>query len=54
MYRITYHAHVRNGLVCRTLKEKCLGATVKTLVGGVEELDKVWDTLDTCYNWLEK
>jgi hypothetical protein len=30
------------------------GANVKTLVGGVEELDKVWGTLDTCYNWLEK
>jgi hypothetical protein len=35
-------------------RRKCLGANVKTLVGDVEELDKVWDTLDTCYNWLEK
>jgi hypothetical protein len=30
------------------------GANVKMLVGDVEELDKVWDTLDTCYNQPEK
>jgi hypothetical protein len=33
-YRRTYHTHVRDKLVCRTLAEKCLSATVK------EELEK--------------
>jgi hypothetical protein len=37
-------------LVCRTLKEKCLGPNMKALVGNVEELNQVWNMLDTRYD----
>jgi hypothetical protein len=43
-----------NELVCWILQEKCLEPNVKALVGDAEELDKVWDTLDTCYDQPEK
>ncbi len=49
-----YHAHVRDELVCHTLKEKCLAASMKALVGYTKELDQLWETSDTCYNHLEK
>jgi hypothetical protein len=42
-YRRTYHAHVRDELGCRTLKEKCLSTIIKALVGDIEGRE----TLDT-------
>jgi hypothetical protein len=33
---------------------RCLSGGVKAIVGGIEDLDEVWDTLDTCYNHPEK
>jgi hypothetical protein len=36
-YRRTYHAHVRDELVCRTFKEESLSTTIKALVGDIEE-----------------
>ncbi len=47
-YRRTYHAQVRDELVCHTLNDKCLAAAIMTVVGDAEELDEVWETLDTC------
>jgi hypothetical protein len=44
-FQRTYYAHVRNKLVCRALKEKCLWLNMKALVGDMEELDELWDTL---------
>jgi hypothetical protein len=32
------------------LNEKCLAPSLKALVGEVEDLNEVWDTLDTCYD----
>jgi hypothetical protein len=40
--------------VCRTLKDKCLSAGVKAIVGDRGDLDEVWYTVDPCYNRLEK
>ncbi len=40
--------------MCCTLKVKCLSAAVQAVVGNMEELDEVWETLDTCYNHPEK
>ncbi len=40
-YRRIYHVHVRDKLVCRTLKEKCLPATAKALEGDMEKLEEV-------------
>ncbi len=53
-YRRTFHAHVRDKLVCFTLKAKCLTTSVKVVVGDMEELEEVWETLDTCYNGPKK
>jgi hypothetical protein len=46
-YRRTYHAHVRDKLVCRYLKKKCLIAAIKAAVGDMEDLEEVWESLDT-------
>jgi hypothetical protein len=53
-YRHTYHSHVRDELVCCSLKEKCLASSVRILVNDIEELKEAWDTLDTCFNRPEK
>jgi hypothetical protein len=53
-YRRTYHAHVRDKPASQTLKEKSLAPSAKALVGDVEDLSRVWDTLDTCYDRPEK
>ncbi len=50
----TYHTHVRDELMCCTLKDKCLSVCVKAIVGDVEDLDEVRNTLDTCYDHPEK
>jgi hypothetical protein len=38
-----YHTHVRDELVCRTLREKCLANNAKEQVGNRGE---VWEMLD--------
>ncbi len=47
------HPHETELVYC-TLQEKCLSTTVKALVGDMEELDEVWETLNTCFNRPEK
>jgi hypothetical protein len=49
-YRQTYHGHVRDELVCRSLKEKSLASNVKLIVNDIDDLREVWDTLNTCYD----
>ncbi len=53
-YRHTYHGHVRDELVCRSLKEKSLASSVRILVNDIEDLKEAWGTLDTCFDRLEK
>ncbi len=53
-YSRTYHTHVRNELVCHTLKGKYLTTAIKATVADMEELGEAWETLDTCYNHPEK
>ncbi len=40
-YRQTYHGHVRDELVCRSLKEKSLASSVRILVNDIEDLREV-------------
>jgi hypothetical protein len=41
-YLKTYHMHVQNDLLfCRILKERCLAPSAKSVVGDLEDLDKV-------------
>jgi hypothetical protein len=53
-YRHTYHGHVRDELVCRSLKENSLTSSVKILVNDIEDLREAWGTLDTCFDRPEK
>ncbi len=38
--------------MCWALKDRSLSR--EAVVGDIEDLDKVWDTLNTCYNRSEK
>jgi hypothetical protein len=53
-YRQTYHGHVRDELVCRSLKEKSLASHDRQMVNDIDDLREVWDTLDTCYDRPDK
>jgi hypothetical protein len=53
-YRHTYHGHVRDKLVCRSLKERSLASSVKILVNDIEDLREAWNTLDMCFDRPEK
>jgi hypothetical protein len=53
-YRQTYHGHVRDELVCRSLKERSLASSVRILVNDIEDLREEWGTLDNCFDRPEK
>jgi hypothetical protein len=53
-YRQTYHGHVRDELVCRSLKERSLASHVRLLVNDIDDLREAWGTLDTCFDRPEK
>ncbi len=53
-YRQTYHGHVRDELVCHSLKECSLASSVRLLVNDIDELREAWNTLDTCFDRPEK
>ncbi len=53
-YRQTYHRHVRDELVCRSLEERSLAGSVRMLVNDIDDLREAWNTLDTCFNRPEK
>jgi hypothetical protein len=53
-YRRTYHRLVWDELVNRALKEKGLVGNARAMVNDIEDLQEVWDTLDTCYDRPEK
>ncbi len=53
-YRQTYHGHVRDELVCRSLKERSLASHVRLLVNDIDDLREAWNRLDTCFDRPEK
>jgi hypothetical protein len=53
-YRRTYHRLVWDEPVNRALKEKSLVGNARAMVNDIEDLQEIWDTLDTCYDWPEK
>ncbi len=53
-YRQTYHGHVRDELVCWSLKERSLASHVRLLVNDIDDLREAWNTLDTCFDRPEK
>jgi hypothetical protein len=54
MYRRTFHGHMCDKLVCRALKKKSLTGSAQAMVNDIEELQEVWDMLDTCFDCPEK
>ncbi len=53
-YRETYHSVVNHDLAAKTLQEKCVKVDAWKMVGHLEDLKEIWDTLDTCYERPEK
>jgi hypothetical protein len=53
-YRQTYRGHVRDELVCRSLKERSLASNVRLLVNDIDDLREASNTLDTCFDRPEK
>jgi hypothetical protein len=53
-YRQTYQGHVRDELVCRSLKERILANHVRLQVNDIDDLREAWNTLDTCFDRPEK
>jgi hypothetical protein len=48
-YRLTYHSAVSDDLAARTLRDKCLQGEALQMVGHLDDLHEMWETLDTCY-----
>ncbi len=53
-YRQTYHSAVSNDLAARTLRDKCLQGDALRMVNHLDDLSKMWETLDTCYERPDK
>jgi hypothetical protein len=53
-YRETYHSIVNDDLAAKTMREKCVKGDAHKMIGRLEELGEILDTLDTCYERPEK
>jgi hypothetical protein len=53
-YRETYHSAVNNDLAARALRDKCLKGDALQMVSHLDDLQEMWETLDTCYERPEK
>jgi hypothetical protein len=53
-YRQTYHAAVSNDLAARALRDKCLQGDALQMVSHLDDLQEMWETLDTCYERPDK
>jgi hypothetical protein len=53
-YRETYHSAVNNDLAARALRDKCLKGDALWMVSHLDDLQEIWETLDTCYERPEK
>jgi hypothetical protein len=53
-YRETYHSVVNDDLAAKTLREKCVKGDALRMVSHLDDLQEIWDTLDTCYERPEK
>jgi hypothetical protein len=49
-----YHSVVNDDLAAKTLREKCVKRDALRMVSHLNDLGEMWDTLDTCYERLEK
>jgi hypothetical protein len=50
----TYHSVVNDDLAAKTLREKCVKGDALRMVSHLDDLQEIWDTLDTCFERPEK
>ncbi len=48
-YRETYHSAVNNDMAARALRDKCIKGDALRMVSHIDDLQEIWETLDTCY-----
>ncbi len=53
-YRETYHSAVNNDLAAKALRDKCIQGDALRMVSHLDDLQEIWETLDTCYERPEK
>ncbi len=53
-YRETYHSAVKNDLAAKALRDKCIQGDALRMVSHLDDLQEIWETLDTCYERPEK
>jgi hypothetical protein len=53
-YRETYHSAVNNDLAAKALKDKCIKGDTLRMVSHLDDLQEIWETLDTCFERPEK
>ncbi len=53
-YRETYHSVVNDDLAEKTLRERCVKGDTLRMVSHLDDLQEIWDTLDTYYERPEK
>jgi hypothetical protein len=53
-YREKYHSMVNDDLAAKTLREKCVKGDALRMVSHLDDLQEIWDTLDTCFERPEK
>jgi hypothetical protein len=53
-YRETYHSTVNDDLAARALRDKCVKGDALRMVSHLDDLQEIWETLDTCYKRPEK
>ncbi len=53
-YREMYHSVVNDDLVAKTLRKKCIKGDALRMVSHLDDLQEIWDTLDTCFERPDK
>ncbi len=54
VYRQNFLNMAEDDLVAKSLREKCMNEDVRRMISNKEDLDDIWDMLNTCYKRLEK
>ncbi len=53
-YRETYHSAVNNDLAAKALWDRCIKGDALRMVSHLDDLQEMWETLDTCFKRPEK
>jgi hypothetical protein len=53
-YRETYHSTVNNDLAAKALRDRCIKGDALRMVSHLDDLQEMWETLNTCFERPEK